>query len=60
MKGYVTPPEAAKAIGVSERTMRRWLRKKLVPARRMPSGHWQIAELWIEEQRKEQEVVGVK
>lgn len=49
MQRYITPPEAARRLEISERTIRRWLKKKLIPARRHPSGHWWIPESWIQE-----------
>jgi excisionase family DNA binding protein len=52
---FRTPPEAAKLLGISERTIRRWLKKKHVPANKRPSGHYLIPMRWIEEQMKETE-----
>lgn len=50
MKGYLTPPEAARQIGISERTIRRWMERRLVPGKRTPGGRWMIPEYWVIEQ----------
>ena len=52
---FRTPPEAAKLLGISERTIRRWLKDGKIPANRRPSGHWLVPMRWIEDQMKERE-----
>lgn len=49
---YMTPLEAARRLGVSERTMRRWLKKKKVEGSKLPGGRWYISVQWVEDQRR--------
>ncbi len=51
----ITPAIAAKLLGVTERTFRRWLADGKIPsdgAFKTPGGRWHISRKWVDEQRR--------
>lgn len=58
----MTTGEAARMVGVSRSTVRRWIRLGLLPAVRLPGGHfrvsrdglvpWQLPEGTVEQERQ--------
>lgn len=49
-RGYYTPGEAAGKLGVSLRTVMRWLKAGKVVSTRSPGGRWRIPAEWVAEE----------